>query len=345
MTTSYPKTAIIVGCGRMGIRHAAVLEKLKIDILGLADPIDKNIEVLTNNLTRNKSITKHPDLRSALKSCTPDLVVISTTANAHYSQALEAISAGVKLLLIEKPICTSLSDSENLIKLSESNNVRIAVNHQMRFLPIYTKTKQIINSEEFGGLQSMNILAGNFGMAMNAIHYFEAFRYLSGEPAESISAWLDPDEIANPRGPEFKDVSGCLRFTSKSGYRFYLDASMSQGHGVQSTYMTRNGRVTIDELTGKIETVVRKKEYLFENTSRYGMPININNYEIKPVELIDSTSSVLKALIQGENYPNLRDAQLAIKTLICAYHSSRNNGKEILINSVSNNDNECFPWA
>ena len=83
----------------------------------------------------------------------------------------------------------------------------------------------------------MHVSAGNFGMAMNSIHYFEAFRFLADEAPLSVSAWFDDELLSNPRGPQFQDVSGCVRVTTSSGHRLYIDASADQGHGMQVTYM------------------------------------------------------------------------------------------------------------
>ena len=37
------------------------------------------------------------------------------------------------------------------------------------------KDYKMMEKEEFGGLHGVTISAGNFGMSMNAIHYFEMF--------------------------------------------------------------------------------------------------------------------------------------------------------------------------
>ena len=191
----------------------------------------------------------------------------------------------------------------------------------------------------------MHVAAGNFGLAMNGTHYIEAFRFLSNEEIKDVSAWFDPNLLENPRGPQFKDASGCIRVRTISGKRLYIDTSGDQGHGVQVTYMGRNGRITIDELTGSMTTVVRQPEHREAPTNRYGMPSDIEEQKIKPVELVDSTKAVLEALVRNENYPTLRDGTLAVKTLIAAYHSHRKDGIPIQITDIPDNDPEVFPWA
>ena len=215
----------------------------------------------------------------------------------------------------------------------------------MRFLPQYIIPKELVNSKAYGGLKSMHVNAGNFGLAMNAIHYFEAFRFLTDESPSLVTAWLDKESLPNPRGDKFSDVSGSVRVTTKTGRRLYIDASSDQGHGVQVTYMTRNGRITVDELTGSMKTVLRQEEFLSENTSRYGLPVECNEEKIPAIELLESTKAVQQALIEGVNYPSLEDAITAVKTLVAAYHSEREGNIAIPLSSIDDKDSEVFPWA
>jgi predicted dehydrogenase len=329
----------------MGQNHAKALEGLGVPLSGLADPVEEAISQILKCLSDPKGTNCYNDLVDTLHAENPGLLVISTTADGHAAQALYAIEAGVKLVLLEKPLATSLAKCAALREASLSMGSRIAVNHQMRFMPQYTIPNKMLQSDSFGGFCSMHVVAGNFGMAMNATHYFEAFRLIANEPPERVSAWFDSESLPNPRGPQFKDVSGCIRVSTASGHRLYLDASADQGHGVQVTYMARNGRITIDELTGSMNTVVRRPEHRDAPTTRYGMPVVIEQQQIPACELVESTKAVMQALISGENYPTLADATLAVKTLVAAYHSHRQGGIEVPLASIADDDPEVFPWA
>ena len=337
--------AAIVGCGRMGQNHATVLEELGIDLISLADPIESSRENIINNWNGISRPLGFNTIDELLSHSRPDLLVIATTADMHTKYAIHAINAGIKLLLLEKPVSTSLEECRLLIEKAEMFNAKVAVNHQMRYLPQYAVPKKLIQSKIYGGIESMVVTAGNFGLAMNGTHYFEAFRFLCDEEPVAVSAWFDNEVLANPRGERFCDRSGCIRVTTESNRRLYLDASAGHGHGVQVTYMSRQGRITVDELEGRMTTVVRKQEHADAPTSRYGMPVDIEEHVIKPVELVQSTKEVLKALLEDRDFPNLHDASLAVKTLVAAYHSHRQGGIEVRLKDIQNNDTEVFPWA
>ncbi|MCP9941922.1 Gfo/Idh/MocA family oxidoreductase [Cyanobium sp. ATX 6E8] len=329
----------------MGQRHAEALQGLGMALVGVADSVEAACAQIVQAWQGETAPAVCTSLEELLQVQVPELLVIATTADGHAAQALQAIEAGVRWILLEKPVATSLAQCVALQQACERTGARIAVNHQMRFLPQYCIPKDLLGSAAFGGFHSMHVAAGNFGMAMNATHYFEAFRFLAGEAPAQVSAWFDSESLPNPRGPQFQDVSGCIRVTTAPGHRLYIDASADQGHGVQVTYMARNGRITIDELTGAMAAVVREAEHRDAPTSRYGMPVQIQQQQIPAVELVESTKAVLQALIAGENYPTLADATLAVKTLVAAYHSHRQGGIPLSLASVADDDPEVFPWA
>ena len=328
----------------MGHCHSMALKSLGIRLIGLADLNRNNAEAIANDWCEDKPNIEG-SIGELLNKEIPDLVVIATTAQDHARTALQAIDAGVKYILLEKPVATSLLDCQILLQRSEKARAALAVNHQMRFLEQYKIPNTLLKSPSYGGFNSMHVAAGNFGLAMNGTHYIEAFRFLSNEEIKDVSAWFDPNILKNPRGPQFKDASGCIRVRTISGKRLYIDTSGDQGHGVQVTYMGRNGRITIDELTGSMTTVVRQPEHREAPTNRYGMPVDIEEHKIKPVELVDSTKAVLEALVRDEDYPTLHDGTLAVKTLIAAYHSHRKDGVPVQIADIPDNDPEVFPWA
>ena len=91
----------------------------------------------------------------------------------------------------------------------------------MHFLPQYKNPKSLLNSPDYGGLRSMHVAAGNFGLAMNGTHYLEAFRFLTEEAPVEVSARFDEDLLPNPRGPQFQDVSGCIHAKLLQGKDLY----------------------------------------------------------------------------------------------------------------------------
>ncbi len=205
--------------------------------------------------------------------------------------------------------------------------------------------RTLIESPAMGGLASVTVVAGNFGLAMNGSHYFEMFRYLTGELPDSVAAWFSGESVANPRGPQFQDRAGCVRLTTASGKRFSLDCSADQGHGLQVTYACRHGRITVDEITGAMTWCHRKEEHRAMATTRYGMPWDEGQRLIAPADSVAPTHAVLKALIEGSDYPTGEQGRLAVSVLVAAYLSNEQGHATVELASAEKHTPREFPWA
>jgi predicted dehydrogenase len=336
--------AVIIGAGRMGRRHIEVTRNVGLDLTGIADQsCDALAQAKTAaNLTDDFVFE---DARDMLREKRPECVVIATTAPSHFEYTELAVEAGARFVLCEKPMAVSLSECDRMLALCHEHGVALAVNHQMRFMEQYTQPKRLMESEQLGGLCSVSVVAGNFGLAMNGTHYFEMFRYMADEQPVEVSAWFSSEKVPNPRGAQFEDHGGVVRAVTASGKRFHMDASYDQGHGMQVTYAGRNGVLWIDELSGQMRVVARKAEHRALPTTRYGMPWEETSTRIEPAEVIKPSEAVLHALISGENYPSGDDGRLAVAVLVAAYVSDEHGGMPVRLDQDTLPLKRVFPWA
>ena len=320
--------AALIGLGRMGMRQATVLQQCQVPISAVSDLNQSACDLAGDEygVPPEFRFTSPDELITRVR---PELLVVATTAPSHHQLVIKAAENGARMILCEKPMATNLADCEAMISACKAAGVRLAVNHQMRFMDQYTVPKSMAASEEFGGLGSVIVSAGNFGMAMNGTHYFEMFRYLTNEEPVLVSAWFSAEEVANPRGPQFTDKAGTVRLETASGKRFYMDCSADQGHGMHVTYNCRNGRIEIDELAGKMSYVVRLAEHRHQPTTRYGMPYDTGFKTITPADAVAPTRSVLESLLKGQDYPTGDDGLLAMRLLVAAHLSNERGGVTI----------------
>jgi predicted dehydrogenase len=242
-------------------------------------------------------------------------------------------------------MATSLAECEQMLETCAKHNTRLAINHQMRFMDQYTEPKRLINSDAFGGLASVTVVAGNFGMAMNGTHYFEMFRYMTDESPDEVTAWFSPDKVPNPRGPQFEDRAGSVRITTASGKRFYMEVSSDQGNGLQVIYAGKYGQIIIDELAGKMTLVAREEQYRNLPTTRYGMPSVRSEQTIKPADAIAPSRAVLESLLNNTNPPTGEDGRMAVATLVAAYISNEEGHRSVKLEETGLYKNHTFPWA
>ena len=333
----------LFGTGRMGRRHIHALHKLGYNLVGVVDTSRQSLEDAQreHNLLGDLLFATPDDLFALT---VPDCLIIATTADSHCALTCMAAERGVKYILVEKPLATSLEECDRMIRICKFHGARLSVNHQMRFMEQYSKPKALLDSDVYGGFKSMTVVGGNFGMSMNGTHYLEAFRYMSGEDPVEVTAWFDTETVANPRGAKFEDRAGSIRVTTASGKRLYIEIGSDQGHGLEVIYAGRNGLISVNELTGSMTSSVREPEYLAFPTTRYGMPAVITQQTIAPVEVIDSTALVLNALVCNVGRVTAEQGMKAVEVLVAAYESAENGSRAVRLDSDHDRSRQ-FPWA
>lgn len=312
----------------MGMRHASVLRQVELPLEAISDINHDTCNKVGQEYGVNEK-HRYSSAIDMLEQVRPELVVIATTAPSHHDLVVNAVANGARKILCEKPMGTSLAECENMISVCKAAGVDLAINHQMRFMEQYTIPLRMAASPELGGLGSVVVSAGNFGVAMNGTHYFEMFRLMTDENPAFVNAWFGDVDVPNPRGAQFKDASGSVRLQTPSGKRFFMDCSGDQGHGLHVTYNCRYGRITVDELDGSLEYVAREAEYRDLPTTRYGMPSTKVVQSITPADAVAPTLAVVNALLAGVNYPTGENGLQTMQTLIAAHLSSSRNGVTI----------------
>ena len=335
----------IVGYGRMGQRHHEAVKNV-FGSAAFVSVFDPNYKKISEEKTIQ--VNSLEDLKTLTSTQNPDFAIIASTASSHTEYIKFFVECNTKYILCEKPLCISLQECSEIEKMVNAHqHLRVAVNHQMRFMEQYTLVKDLMNTQEFGGLCSISIQAGNFGAAMNGTYYLEMFRFLSDEYPHKVWAWLNPQSTVNPRGAQFTDVAGCIRVESKNGIRMYMDISENQGHGLLLTYTCKYGQIQIDELAGKVYLTRRKNQADFSlPTTRYGMESHTEVLNIKQTCAVTPTEMVIKSLLDNSNYPTVTQGNMAVKCLMAAYASSENSHSEMMVDNLPASYFErVFPWA
>ncbi|MBC8548949.1 MAG: Gfo/Idh/MocA family oxidoreductase [Candidatus Brocadiales bacterium] len=335
---------VVLGAGRMGRRHIQVVKEMGLDLVGICDPNPDALALAQSE--QGVSPEMHfLDAVSLLEEKHPECVVVSTTAPTHSEYTRLASDLGAKYILCEKPMAVSLAECDQMLNICKKNGTRLAINHQMRFMEQYIEPKRLLNSAEFGGLASITVVAGNFGMAMNGAHYFEMFRYMTDEAPIEVSAWFSQDKVPNPRGTQFEDRAGSVRMTTASGKRFYMEIGSDQGLGLKVIYAARYGQIVVDELAGTMSILYREEQYRDLPTTRYGMPAVREEHIIKPADVIAPSRVVMEALLNKKHYPSGEDGRLALAALIAAYFSDENGHRPVSLKEVETSKERIFPWA
>jgi predicted dehydrogenase len=336
-------TVAIIGLGPMGKRHLQVIKSLGLELVAICDANTETLKSVGDEYGIGAD-HRFQSARQLFDEITPQCVIIATTAPSHCSLTSMAAEAGTKFILCEKPMATSLAECDAMIEVCLKHGAHLAINHQMRFIDQYVMSKEIVNSEEFGGFGSVTVLGGNFGMAMNGTHYFEMFRYLTDESPEEVTAWFSPETVPNPRGIQFQDRAGSVRMVTAHGKRFYMEIGSDQGYGKTTVYCGKFGQLFIDELAGFMHISVREEASRHLPTTRYGAPVSRSTLNIPPLDPVQPTRAVVESLLSGAGYPSGEDGRLAITALVAAYVSHERGNVAVRLDEQLPRE-RTFPWA
>ena len=133
----------VVGCGHLGKIHTKLLSQSEnYKLIGIYDK-DNEESIRVSNEFKCISFESFDSLLD-----TVDVIDIVAPTPFHFNYAKQAINKS-KHVFIEKPVCTTSKESEELIKLGDLKNVKIQVGHVERFNPAFTKVESEISKPMF----------------------------------------------------------------------------------------------------------------------------------------------------------------------------------------------------
>jgi predicted dehydrogenase len=124
-----------------------------------------------------------------------DAVVIATPVATHFPLASRAMKAG-KHVLVEKPMCASVAEGEELVAIAKSHKVTLMVDHTFLFTGAVSAMHKLCQSGEMGKISyydSTRINLGLFQPDVNVMwdlapHDFSIMDYLLGEEPVCVEA-------------------------------------------------------------------------------------------------------------------------------------------------------------
>ncbi len=171
---------VLVGTGRMGRNHLRVLG----DTPGFAlvAAVDASSPPPGLEVPFFKSV-------SELAKVDFDAAIVATPTATHHAIALELIAMG-KHLLVEKPIASTVAQSQEVIASAEAAKVKLVVGHVERFNPAVRKLREIIKAGALGtaihfsftrvGGYPETLMQGNNVILDLAVHDIDVLRSLVG---------------------------------------------------------------------------------------------------------------------------------------------------------------------
>lgn len=231
-------------------------------------PKSKLVSLYSSDISRARFMAEkfsaqgaYNDFSQFLQSDIDCIYIASANCN-HYQQVLQAARAG-KHILCEKPLALTSEEAEEMVRVCNENNVKLAVNYVYRFHPLVTKAHEIINKGMLGKLVTINAsfnvdyapndnfrfrkdLSGGGALRDIGTHMIDLLRYFGGE-ITCIKGFTD-NIIYKSEVDDF--AAAIVRF--ENGHYGHFNVSFNAKKGINRVeILGYNGSMVIENLVGK----------------------------------------------------------------------------------------------
>lgn len=154
---------------------------------------------------------RYTDYRELFAREQPDLVHVNTPPNVRLEVFQAAEDAGIKALIVEKPLAIQSEDYLAICAFARTAKVKIAINHQLHFHPRRVQLQQLVQAGAIGEIRFIDASA-RMNMAYQGTHTLQA-----------IAAFMPQAKPVQIMG----QIAGAVGLAETSKQHFAPDATLS----------------------------------------------------------------------------------------------------------------------
>lgn len=148
---------VVVGMGKRGQHHADEFSNNEnFEVVGICDINQKALEALAPKYGNCQVNTNAATL---CEQVNPDVFCFCTWPDLRLEMIKTAVSAKVKMIAMEKPVATSMTETQEIMKLVRDAKIKLIVSHQHRYGAHYRKVKEIIQTGQIGQVRMIHARA------------------------------------------------------------------------------------------------------------------------------------------------------------------------------------------
>jgi predicted dehydrogenase len=183
------RVAVIGHTGRGDYGHSldkVWMEIPNVQIVAVADADEKG---LAEAVQRLKASQGYGDYRKMLDEQKPDLVsVCPRWLDQHHDMVLAAAERGVRGIYLEKPMCRTLAEADEMVAACEKHKVKLAIAHQTRYSQKLPIVWDLIKSGKLGEILEIRARGkedkrgGAEDLVVLGTHMLNLASHFGGEP-------------------------------------------------------------------------------------------------------------------------------------------------------------------
>lgn len=146
-------------------------------------------------------VTAYDDYERMLREVQPDLLCIATRQTLHAAQIEAAAAAGVRGILCDKPLATSLLEADRIVAACREHAIALTFALDRRWHAAYRHLRQLIAEGIIGRVTAVQAY-GVINLINHGCHWYDTALMLVGDPEPLwVSGWVDdlPNEPADGR--------------------------------------------------------------------------------------------------------------------------------------------------
>ena len=332
----------VIGCGRMGafpsdtmikygpkcwfpLSHIEALKEFgDISVEAICDVNSSLLEKAKDKYGIKHTYNNYNELFSNHKI---DLLCIATRTLEREKIIQVGIEHGITAFHLEKPLCNSMKQLNKLESLITNNKVCLSYGTLRRYLNIYQKAKDLVDSGKFGKLSQIQVNFGKAALFWTHPHSVDLILFFSGKrKLASIQSHLSNVVETRDNVVESDPIIEQAMMYFDDG----LVGSITKIPGMDVVLGCERGVITI-ESNGK--GIVIKQSFNDAPYFEYSKDSTTDSYN-KPQGTYLALSSLINNL-NNKDYQNSQFVFLGQKVLFGLVDSHLNNGKLIDIDMVS----------
>ena len=281
------------------------------------------------------------DFRRMLEEARPDLLCVATRQTQHATQIQAAVQAGVRGVLCDKPLVTTMGEAKGLLGACREAGVPLAFGLDRRWSTRYRAAREAIAEGLLGRVETV-VAWGLPNLINHGCHWYDVALALAGDPeVEWVSGQVDPLPDEPPDSRRRLDPAGTAQVQLANRVALYVSPAGRPGPAFE--VLGDRGRLTLLNDARATSLWLAEGSPAALEHADFQLPTTPSAWPTGPAAVRDLVGAVRAG---GRTACDLDEARRATLIGFAVHDLSRQGGRRITPDEVDPALRvESFPWG